>query len=78
MTYSLRGSYIHEEHSTGRHLRCQPRQLSWVRMIGPRSCMPKMRSRENPLVVLGLIKGGTAAALFDSPCAEELASTVGQ
>src|ERR1035437_8922590 len=58
--------HIHEEHSTGRHLPCQPRQLSWVRMTGSRSCMPKMRPRKNPLVVLGLIKRGTAKpALVD-------------
>src|SRR5664280_547848 len=41
--YSLRGSYTHGKHSTGRHLPPQPRQFSSVSMAGSRSCMPKMR-----------------------------------
>src|SRR5664280_2162746 len=46
MTYSLQGSYIPEEHSTGWHLPRQPRQLSRVKMTRPRSCMPKIRPCE--------------------------------
>jgi len=46
MTYSLRGSYIHRKHSTGRHLPCQPRQLSRVNLTRSKSCMPKIRPRE--------------------------------
>src|ERR1035437_1058252 len=46
MTYSLQGSYIPEEHSTGWHLPCQPRQLSRVSMTRSKSCTPKIRPRE--------------------------------
>jgi hypothetical protein len=63
MTYSLRESYIREMQSAGWHLPHQPRQSSWVRMTVSRSCMPKMRSRQNPLVVsTGAIKGGCRQA----------------
>jgi hypothetical protein len=46
MTYSLPGSYIPEERSTGWHLPCQPRKLSRVSMPRSKSCMPKIRPRE--------------------------------
>jgi hypothetical protein len=46
MTYSLRGSYIHRKHSTGRHVPRQPRQLRSVSLTRSRSCMTKIRPRE--------------------------------
>jgi hypothetical protein len=46
MTYSLRGSYIHRRHTTGWHLPCQPKRLSWVSLTGSRSCMSKKRPHE--------------------------------
>jgi hypothetical protein len=51
MTYSLRGSYTHRKHSTGRHLPCQPRQRSRVSLTGSKSCMPKIRPRQKQLAV---------------------------
>ena len=51
MTYSLRGSYTHGKHPTGRYLPRQPRQLSRVSMTRSKSCMPKIRPRERRDVV---------------------------
>jgi hypothetical protein len=44
-TYSLRGSYMHQKHSTDQHLQLQPRQLSTVSMVRLKSCMPKIHPR---------------------------------
>jgi hypothetical protein len=60
MTYSLRGSYTHEKHSTHPPLPRQPRQVARVSPTRLKSCMPKIRpepvsvgpERIGPVIVL--------------------------